>query len=287
MRFEKILCATDFSPGSQRALRIATRMAKDGGAELVLVYVWHVPAAAEGERLMHVQVPHILAREAERRLERVVGDAVAAGVPRVSGRVLRGTPWAEIVGELEQRACDLCVVGTEGRTGLSRFLIGSVAAAVVRHAPCSVLAVRAGGRDDTFDDVLVATDFSESAARALEVAGELAAQTLTVLHVSEAPDAYTGEIQLSALTDAVDPRSAAGLDDATARLAGHTRASVIKSARVGPPAAEILEALDADRSIDLVVMGSQGRTGIKRVLLGSVAEKVIRHARCPVLVVRR
>ena len=281
MGFMRIMCATDFSPGAEAALRVATRLAKEADAELVLVHVWQVPAAATGESTERRQYPHVLVAEAQQQLDLLVREFGAS-----SGRVLRGTPWNEIVHELDKHAYDLCVVGTEGRTGLARFLIGSVAAAVIRHAPCSVLAVRSGVRDSSFENVLVPTDFSESAAVALDIAAELAHQTITLLHVSEVPVRFTGEIQLSALAQSVDTKAAADLDAEAARLTPETRAGVIKCARIGSPATVILAAQDADHTIDLVVMGSQGRTGIPRLLLGSVAEKVVRHARCPVLIAR-
>ena len=77
------------------------------------------------------------------------------------------------------------------------------------------------------------------------------------------------------------------LDRWAAQLAARAPAPVAKACRVGHPGAEILKALDEGPAFDLVVMGSHGRTGLERVLLGSVAEKVVRHARAPVLVARR
>jgi nucleotide-binding universal stress UspA family protein len=85
----------------------------------------------------------------------------------------------------------------------------------------------------------------------------------------------------------LDRRSAELLDQWASQLRGKISVPVTTTARIGWPGAEILAALDRDSTVDLVVMGSHGRTGIKRVLLGSVAEKIVRHARCPVLVARR
>ena len=286
MSFKRISCATDFSACSEVALRIASTMARQADAELEILHAWHVPAATQGELMLQVDSLQALADDAQRRLDDAIHTAMAAGVTRVRGKLLNGTPWVEIVGELERSASDLCVIGTQGRTGLARVLLGSVAATVIRHAPCSVLAVRGDSRGEAFVDVLVPTDFSESATFAADLAAELAVGTLTLLHVTEVPVAHTGEVALEELATMLDARAAAALDELATRVGSATRASVRRRARVGYPGMQLLAALDEDRAVDLVVMGSEGRTGIKRLLLGSVAEKVVRHARCTVLVAR-
>ena len=85
----------------------------------------------------------------------------------------------------------------------------------------------------------------------------------------------------------LDQYAAEHLAQWAARLAGRTKAPVTTLSRVGNPGAEILAALDEDPAFDLVVAGSHSRLGLERMLLGSVAEKVVRHARCPVLVARK
>jgi nucleotide-binding universal stress UspA family protein len=82
----------------------------------------------------------------------------------------------------------------------------------------------------------------------------------------------------------LDKRAAIALDRAASGIRGKVR--VATQARTGHPGAEILAALDGDPTIDLVVTGTHGRTGIKRALMGSIAEKTVRHARCSVLVAR-
>jgi nucleotide-binding universal stress UspA family protein len=82
-------------------------------------------------------------------------------------------------------------------------------------------------------------------------------------------------------------RAVAALDKEVERIKGATSVPITARNRIGYPGAQTLAAIDDDRTIDLVVMGSHGRTGIKRAFLGSVAEKVVRHARCPVLVARK
>jgi nucleotide-binding universal stress UspA family protein len=134
----------------------------------------------------------------------------------------------------------------------------------------------------------VPTDFSESAAGALDLAATLVEPTgsITVMHVIEAPVAYSGELFADFGRD-LDTRAAAALDKEVVRMKRTAKQSITARTRIGYAGAQTLAAVDHDRTVDLIVMGSHGRTGIKRALLGSVAEKVVRHARCPVLVSRK
>lgn len=289
MTVEKILCPTDFSSGANQALRVAVRIARETGAELVVLHAWHIPSSAYAlEATFPPLVVQQIVDESQRALDRVVKEAAADGAKRVIGKLRTGVPWAQIVEELESQPYDLCVIGTHGRTGLARVLLGSVAGKVVRLAPCSVLAVRPDAEVKPFHHALVPTDFSDSAAHALELAAKVVEPTgsLTLLHVVEVPVVYSREAPLAELTRDLDKRATAALDTEVGRIGRRTALPVTPRTRVGSPGEQTLAALDDDRSIDLVVIGSHGRTGIERVLLGSVAETVVRHARCPVLVAR-
>lgn len=289
MTFTKILCPTDFSHGSQQAIRVAVRIARETGAELVLVHAWYIPPSAYS---LDAPFPPYAVQEliddSQRALDEAVKEAATAGARNVSGRLLTGVPWMEIVTHLENQGFDLCVIGTHGRTGLARILLGSVVEKVIRHAPCSVLAVRPDGEVKPFRHALVPTDFSENAEHALDLAAKLVEPTgaITLLHVIEVPVAFSGELAADFARD-LDKRAAATLDEEIGRVKRTTATPITARSRLGYPGVQTLATLDDDLSVDLVVMGSHGRTGIKRVLLGSVAEKVVRHARCPVLVARK
>jgi nucleotide-binding universal stress UspA family protein len=290
MTFTKILCPTDFSAGSQQALRVATRMASENNAELVIAHAWYLPPAGfGGEYVFPPSVIQDVVDDAQRGLDSVVAEASGAGAKKVSGTLLNGVPWVAIETLLDKQGFDLCVIGTHGRTGLSRIMLGSVAENVVRHSPCSVLAVRPDGEVKPFSHVLVPTDFSESARYAADMAAEIVQPggAITLLHVLELPVSYSGEVWSADFARDLDKRGAAALDAQATRLRSKTTATVDIRSRIGYPGAQTLAALGDDPSVDIVVMGSHGRTGIKRVLLGSVAEKVVRHARCPVLVARK
>jgi nucleotide-binding universal stress UspA family protein len=290
MTLKKILCPTDFSPGSQQAARLATRLAREMNAELVFVHSWYVaPNAYSPGVPFPPGMEQDLMNDAQRGLDSAVNEALAGGAKQVSGGLVSGVPWAEIVAQLENQAFDLCVIGTHGRTGLARILVGSVAEKVIRHAPCPVLAVPPNSDANPFRSALVPTDFSETAMQALDLAGELVAPqgSITLLHVIEIPVSYPGGVADPDFARDLDRRAAAALDQEVARVKGKTSARIVGQSRIGAPGAQTLAMLEADHGIDLVVMGSHGRTGIKRALMGSVAEKVVRHARRPVVVARK
>jgi universal stress protein A len=152
MAFKKILCPVDFSDNSREAMRRAADLAVATGGSLTLLHVVHVPIAAyadgapmmpqPGERLTQE-----LGTAAEKSLAEWKKRAEEMGAKNVTTQVVAGVPWHMIVETLEaDRGYDLVVIGTHGRTGLSRVLLGSVAETVVRHAPCPVLVVRQPGK---------------------------------------------------------------------------------------------------------------------------------------------
>jgi nucleotide-binding universal stress UspA family protein len=291
MTFRKLLCPVDFSPGSQHALQVATRMAREADAELVLVHAWYVPPAAfGGEYPIPIDLVQEVVADVQRRLAAATDDATRLGAPRVTSRVLHGVPWDQIVeAAREDPPVDLIVMATHGRSGLARVLLGSVAEQVIRHAPCSVLAARAPGGVQPFRKVLCPIDFSEESRHALARVAELAVPGgagITLLHVIEPAITLSNLPMGENNLPAVDRRVAGELARWASDLENQVSVPVNTEIRIGRPGVQTLGVLDADPSFDLVVMGSHGRTGIRRVLLGSVAEKVLRHAACPVLIVR-
>jgi nucleotide-binding universal stress UspA family protein len=140
-----------------------------------------------------------------------------------------------------------------------------------------------------FAHVLCPIDFSDRSKQALDRATHLVQPDglITVLHVIEAPVSYQGAPEMKGFLADLDAESTRLL----AQWADHTRktaatAKVVTKLFIGNPADGTLDVIDRDRTIDLVVVASHGRTGLRRALLGSVAEKLVRHAPCSVLVVR-
>ena len=139
----RILHPTDFSAPSAAALRIACSLAENYGAELSLLYVWD-PQVATGDE----GHPHVPANSLEEALAWLDAIDVRASTVRVFRHLIVGEPVDEIVRQAKEESSDLIVMGTHGRTGLKRLLLGSVAEGVLRRGPCPVLTVRDTPRTD-------------------------------------------------------------------------------------------------------------------------------------------
>lgn len=270
-------------------MRTAVRLASEQDGELLLVHSWSLPPTTfVGDYVFAADVVQTMTEDAQRALDDAVAEARKLGARRVTSKMLNGPPWQQIVDAAKREpGLGLIVIGTHGRTGLSRVLMGSVAELVVRHAPCPVLTIRPGNEPTPYTHVLCPVDLSKPARDAMYLTADLVkpgSAGITLLHVLELPVSYAGELPIPDFHRDLDARSAARMDRWTADLQAKVNVPVTQITRIGRPGAQILALLEHDRSFDLVVMGSHGHTGIERMLLGSVAEKVVRHARCPVLV---
>lgn len=211
-----------------------------------------------------------------------------------------GQPSRVIVTSAEENDVDQIIMGSHGRTGASRVLLGSVAEAVVRRAPTPVTIVRSpAGADDhqQVDRVLVPIDDGEPSTAALEYALDTFPNVdITVLHVTDPIEGYEREAGLDPEAEATtgtylearieeeDERAESLLDNAE-RVAADRGTEIETAHESGRPAQEIVTHAETNR-FDHLVIGSHGRTSAARVLLGSVAESVVRRAHCPVTVVR-
>lgn len=142
--FRKILVATDFSSYAERATLVAADLARTYGSAMTLVHVYDPVSYPLPDGYM-LYTPGQLAQvwqELEQRLQRAVEFARQAGAPSVDARLLEGLTAHEITSFASEQGHDLIVIGTHGRSGLQRFLLGSAASRVVQTAACAVLTVR-------------------------------------------------------------------------------------------------------------------------------------------------
>ena len=148
MMTPRILCPLDFSHGSQEALRLAIRFARERRAELVVMHVWYVPPTGLGDFPFPRGIAERIVGQATQSLDAAAEKARAAGVTPVTSQLVQGVPgWTIVEAARKDPAIELVVVGTHGRTGLARVLVGSVAEYVVRHAPCAVVVARPSRAD--------------------------------------------------------------------------------------------------------------------------------------------
>ncbi len=268
-KMEKLLIATDGSEFSESAVREAINLAKICSIRLITVSV--VKTNPEFEDLVP-QVIEKAEKEAREHLESIKDRASKEGVD-CEIVVHRGDePYQNIVDEAAKNKVSMIIVGTHGRTGLKRLMMGSVTAKVIGHAPCNVLVVPLNAKIEC-KNILMATDgskYSEAAAsQALGIAKRCEG-SLTVISVA------SSDAEILSAEDYVKEVS---------ELAKKEGIKTDGLAVKDKPYEAIIETSKKKRA-DLIVVGSHGRTGLERLLMGSVTERVIGHSESAVLVVR-
>ena len=277
-----ILHPTDFSPHAETALDHAIGFARAYDAEL---------------HLLNVQIPFSLpsfpveetAAEAEAHSAL---DALRIDGVRVERTVRRGlAPAPAIIEHADEIGADLLVMGSHGRRGVRRLLLGSVTEEVVREGRGPVLTVHEESKapEGGYARILVPVDFSPRTAPQLEMAADLARRfdsALDVVHVIDPPtmpDLYVPFERLVVDIGGTTEKALEKLGQLTAGL--EQDFDVTTQVLVGRAAPEISEHAGSSGA-DLIVMPTHGHSGLDRVLLGSVAEGVLRRAECPVLVLK-
>ncbi len=142
---QPIVFATDFSPASKGALEKAIELARKEGAELIVAHVYEPPASLShsgvADDLIEAEIENTIRRDVEKQMEPVLATVRAAGV-KVRGEILAGHAAKRLADLAERNGAALVVIGTHGRTGLKKLMVGSVASQVIATASCPVLTVR-------------------------------------------------------------------------------------------------------------------------------------------------
>jgi nucleotide-binding universal stress UspA family protein len=299
IEFTHVLCPTDLSELSIRPLTYAATLARWYGAKLTVLHVVPTfepmsvrPATLEGT----VQILQPVSREEVLEGLRRAVETAGAGSAAVNLTAAAGDPAPVIIDQAVALPADLVVIGTHGRSGFQRFMIGSVTEKVLRKAPCPVLTVppsvtAALPAEVRFKNILCPMDFSPSALLALGFGLDLARQadgSVTVLHVIE----WLPEQETPAHAHFNVPEFRQYLiDDARRRVQAlvaeepRTWTAIQDVVVLGRAHREILR-IAADSAADLIVIGAQGRGGLGLALFGSTTHQVVRAATCPVLTVR-
>lgn len=291
--YQRVLVPIDASDAAKRAARRGIGLAKAYEADLHFLSVVDTRAFSESladlDELVRSQA-RVLEKEAETTLTAVEELAADAGIAAITD-IRRGRPPDTILEYGADHEIDLIAMGTHGRSGLDRLLLGSVTERVLRSAESPVLSVSPDDRrpPEAYDNVLIPTDGSDQA--------EVAAG-----HGIDIADKFDGRIHAFNVVDVTGLAGAAdagylldsvveGLEevgqqatDMVAAMAREVGVESVSSIEQGTPHREILEYVES-HEIDLIAMGSHGRTGLDRLLLGSVAERIVRSADVPVLTV--
>jgi nucleotide-binding universal stress UspA family protein len=292
LRLKKILATTDFSKISLVGVRYAVSLADKVDAGVALVHVIEpAPRFAGMESVVLAKDDADVIELAERELARLAEKESKKDLA-VQSFVRHGKPFNEIAALARSREADLVVIATRGYTGLKNIWLGSTAEQVVRHAPCAVLTVppqNAKAAAFQLKRIVVPIDFSETSAQALPYAAALAEQfgaEIILLHVIEwvAIPSELGSAP-SAITEADKGSVAKDLSRLRQEVLGE-QVPGRTIVRAGAPFQEITRAAK-EMGADMIILTTRGYTGLQNILLGSTAERVVRHAECPVLVVRK
>jgi nucleotide-binding universal stress UspA family protein len=295
----RILCPIDFSDFSQHALARAVAIAKTHRASVTVLHVVQVqPPWAPLPLEVTAPPPLQLSPEDLARVRSHLSAFVRLTTPddvAITCEVVEAPAiHAEILAQASRLAVDLIVMGTHGRSGFQRLLLGSVAEKVSRSARQPVLTVgaAAGGGSGSFTRILCGIDFSKCSLAALDYA----------LALAEGPDARVTAANVIEWTPVgYDPLVGPPTDLAGYRLGAESAARerlrttiagangnhvhVDEVVTAGKPHHELLR-IARDRDCDLIVLGIHGRNPIDRLIFGSTAEPVLRRSVCPVLSIR-
>ena len=285
--------ATDFSDASARAIDAAAGFGRTFAAKVTLLHAYDIPATPMIMSPDEVEeLKSTLKSRSRERLQKLRDERLSElRDTRVDALLDSGTAHT-IVDYADTQRVDLLIVGSHGHSGFKRWVLGSVAERVVRHANCDVLVV--GGdaelKDSFAKRILVGTDFSDASRAALTRAHELALAfdaDVCLAHVYHAT-VMMPPVDHVVIAESEDDAVNARLERLRKLHETHMAAServeieVIKSSA---HACAICKLAD-DAGHDLIVLSKHGRSAIGRMLIGSVTEAVTRRSHCPVLVVR-
>jgi len=285
--YTQILFPTDGSEGSAAAFDHVLEIADSQDST---VHILNVADTTQDSVLRRQgEVVDTLVQEGETIVDDADDRAQQRGIETVT-EVRQGVPYSTIVDYAASHDVDLVVMPTHGRQGLRRFLLGSTSERVIRQAETPVLTIRPD--TDTIEypyrNVLVPTDGSEGAQDALAIGADIATTEGAALHLLSVVTTATlgvdvrNEIQLSMLEESATQI----LDDASAFATETGVEPAAEAVEFGSSIPQTIRTYIDDHDIDLVVVGTHGRTGFDRYLLGSVTEQLVRTSPVPVLTVR-
>jgi len=282
---QRIFMASDLSARCDRALGRAALLARTWQSELTVAHVVHAAEVAQHDRLTSGapswRRPESWAQTLERTLRAdLAGEGIAA-----TSRVVIGSPTEAVLQAATDDGAGLVVLGIAKDARMDRIQLGSTVDSLVRRSRVPVLNVRRRARG-AYRHVVVATDFSDPAMHALRLAAQwFEGARLTLFHAYTPPGSTltSGPVANDSWRSAVTQQCTAHL--AAAALPAPIEAAMHRVLEQGTPQT-LLSDYVASADVDLVVLGSQGRSGLARALLGSTAENLLHALDCDTLVVR-
>jgi len=306
----KVLLAVEQTRISEGAIQILGKLTLPNGSDLFLLHVQPIPQKITGlakERILKIsQAVQAVQKDVLEQARQFLGKVekkISSQNVHVYPLVKKGFPGEEILKTIHTKDVELVVLGTRGYSKTAGMLLGSVSQWVLQEAPCSVLIARPMPREKKTIrgmKLLLATDGSVDSRAAVDFIKTVelpASSQITILHVVK-KHAY--ETEQTLIADRTNKNEFAKLAEELFKIRGQEGAKLLERTRTdlsapdlqiqerlafGNPADEILKAARYVRA-DLIVMGSRGSTGVKRVFLGSVSNKVVLSAGCSVAIIR-
>ncbi len=283
---KKILCPVDFFPASDAAVDYAAGLASNYNAEVHLLHV--ITPVAGGFYEFPIDTTEImksLEDKSAQEMEKLAAKVRMAGII-VRTEVRMGNVYDEIKSAIEAVTPELIVMGTHGRRGVERWFMGSTTEKLLRHSPVPLVTISAPGEKSfaapRFRRIMVTTDFSDGTPDALAYAFSVAQENesrVTLLHVVHDVSVDVSDKYRESLLGGVRKQ----LEDMVPAEAKNW-CDVVARVETGVPYRIILRTLE-DEKIDLLVMNIHGKGMLDRALLGSTAERVVRAASCPVMLI--
>lgn len=285
--YEDILLPFDGTEGAAEVLHHAGEIAHWADGTIHVLFV--ADTTRDSVTVVEGQTVDALVQKGERTVEEAEKTLRTLGVDYESD-VVQGNPAPTIAEYAERYDHDVIVMPTHGREGISRYLIGSVSEKVVRLSPVPVLTARMQPDEQfafPYENVLIPTDGSASATHAAQHGLSLAAALDATVHVlSVVDDRSLGPDVRSTISSQEREQAATdAVDDLVSEAETYGVGNTVRHVEHGTPLTAILDSIEAN-DIHVVVMGTTGRRGTNRILLGSVAEKTVRSAPVPVITVR-
>jgi nucleotide-binding universal stress UspA family protein len=278
--FPKILVCSDGSPDSEGAVNAALQLAQTSGSQIFLLEVTFLIAGYDLQApdtltppALNLDLMQAQEKAVQERLAMQQSQAAKQGVNLETRIRTSASAYEGIMEEVQELEPDLIVMGRHGYTGLTRLLMGSTTARVIGHSPVNVLVIPAGA-SLSFECLLVASDGSPYSEAAWTEALILARAM------------HSAMVAVSVAADEPEKPSATQVARAMAQAAEQQGLPVDTLIPLGRPDEGIINAA-IFKQASLIIVGTHGRTGLMRLLMGSVAERVIGHATCPVLMVKK
>ena len=268
-RIEKLMVATDGSKYSESAIREAINLAKICSSDLIAVSV--VKTNLEFDSVLP-QFVEKAEQDAIKHLESVKAQAAKEGVNCITIVSRSEEPYEDIVRHASKNNVDMIIMGTHGKTEMKRLMMGSVTALVIGHAPCKILVLPLNAKVEC-KNVLIATDgskYSEAAASEALGIAKRCGSSLIVMSVASSDE------ELASAKDNVNK---------VVEAAEKEGIKTVPVVTTGMPYEAIIET-SKQKKADFIIVGSHGRTGLARLLMGSVTERVIGLSESAVLVVK-